>query len=307
MADHSRQGPWQRRFDVRARRRGWVRAHGAIFEPWEASFTLVQWDQPRAGVTHASNDPVTVEPYSLRRIARDGIALAEFVARRFGGRKIVLLGISGGTMMGLMMIKERPDLFAAYVGCGQIVDWALQDALSYAMLLEDARATGNVVMLEELERIGAPPYFDTATDAIKSKYAGALTSLERESMGAVEPAVLAAMLKPPVGVRYIPAGLELPGTLETAMAAYDLLRSEIVTFDVWKLGLAFEVPMIFLQGELDALAVTLAVEAYAADLRAPSVAFVPLPGCGHMAYLARAEFLRVLREQLSAANGRVKA
>ena len=34
---------------------------------------------------------------------------------------MILLAHSWGTVLGIQMVKRRPDLFAAYVGTGQVV------------------------------------------------------------------------------------------------------------------------------------------------------------------------------------------
>src|SRR5690606_37517073 len=120
------------------------------------------------------------------------------------------------------------DLVSAYTGSGQIVDWARQDALSYELLLEEARRTGGT-MLADLTAIGPPPYPDTATDAIKSQYAGALTAAERAAFAALDPAEIAALNAVP-----------MEEARARAMFAYDALRPEIVRFDARKLGLEFD-------------------------------------------------------------------
>src|SRR5271166_3391924 len=67
-----------------------------FFAPWEKDFTIVQWDQPDAGAAGA---------LTLDRIERDGVAVMEFVARRLHMDKIVVLGFSGGSIIGLKMVK----------------------------------------------------------------------------------------------------------------------------------------------------------------------------------------------------------
>jgi pimeloyl-ACP methyl ester carboxylesterase len=81
----------------------------AFFEPWEAAFRVVHWDQP-------TDDSVTFES-----LAADGIAVAEAVRAELGVGTIVLLAASGGSIVGLKMVKARPALFSAYIGTGQIV------------------------------------------------------------------------------------------------------------------------------------------------------------------------------------------
>jgi hypothetical protein len=56
------------------------------------------------------------------------------------------------------MIQERPDLFLAYLGTGQVADEPQNYAVAYKALLNKAQATGNKRALDELNSIGPPPY-----------------------------------------------------------------------------------------------------------------------------------------------------
>lgn len=257
-----------------------------FFAPWEARFTLVQWDQPGAGATFERNGDAG-GPLTVERLVRDGIAVVEFVTAHLGKRKVAVLAFSGGTIIGLSMARRRPDLVSAYAASGQIVDWRRQDALSYELLLEQARRAGDAAAITELTAIGPPPYADTATDAIKSKYAGAMTAAEIEALGALDRAELAALRARPME--------ELRAR---ATAAYDALRPEIVAFDAYALGLEFGVPMFFFQGELDAFTVSAQVQAYSESVVAPHKRFVPVKGAGHAMFPMREELLRLLDEHV---------
>jgi pimeloyl-ACP methyl ester carboxylesterase len=261
-----------------------------FFAPWEREFTLVQWDQPGAGATQAKNGDVGTGPLSIDRLARNGLAVAEFVSRRMHTEKISVLGISGGSIVALTMAQRRPALFFAYVGTGQIVDWARQEALSYALVLARARASGDAAASAELESIGAPPYADVATDAIKAKYANALTPAEQTAVAALMDPANA----PTADARYVPTGLAAQDARAVALAAYSKMRNEIVAFDARRLGLDFAVPMFFFQGDHDVHTVTSEVEAYAGEVRAPQKAFALIEGGGHSAVFMRDEFLRLL-------------
>ena len=266
-----------------------------FFAAWERDFTLVQWDQPGAGYTFAQSG---AEPKSVAALAEDGVRVAELVCAWLGTAKLALFAFSGGTIVGLNMIRRRPDLFTAYVGSGQIVDWARQDAVSYALLLRRASALGNAAMLAELEMIGPPPYADSATDAVKSKYAGAPTPREAAAFAELMPFMGAALQGVPAGAPYFARGLEWPEPLARSFAAYTALRREIVTFDARRLGLEFALPMFFLQGEDDVFTVTAEVRAYAAELVAPHVDLLTIAGAGHGALLLRDDILALLKRHV---------
>ncbi|HYL92935.1 MAG TPA: alpha/beta hydrolase [Alphaproteobacteria bacterium] len=280
-------------------------AMAPFFALWEKDFTIAQWDQPGAGATFAKNGEAKTGPLSLGRIARDGLAVTEFVGQRlhFVGRglhedKVILLGLSGGSMVGLKMVKLQPKLFSAYVGSGQFVNWSRQDALGYAMALERARTANDAKALAELGQIGAPPYQDAATDAIKSKYVAGLTTAEQAVFASLDPSVMAAMKAPPADAHYIARELAAFDPRAQALAAYISMRAELTGFDARKLGLKFEVPMFFFQGEDDAYSVTREVEAYEAEIQAPTKMFVAIKGGGHSAFFLRDEFLRLLARQV---------
>jgi proline iminopeptidase len=272
-----------------------------LFAPWENDFTLVQWDQPGAGATHGKHGDAGTGPLTLDRIARDGIAVTEFVRSHLHADKIIVLGISGGSIIALKMVKQRPDMFSAYLGTGQIVDWARQAALGYAMVLDQARAAGDQNAIAELEQIGPPPYKDAATDAIKSKYTGTFTPAEQ---AAFSPAVMAAVKSPPAGARYIAQGVAPQDVRAVAMATYEKLRGEITSFDARRLSLKFDLPMFFFQGERDAYTVTSDVQAYVSEIQAPKKMLVLIPGGGHSAVFMRDEFLALLNSHLRPAVAR---
>ncbi|MGH7484231.1 MAG: alpha/beta fold hydrolase, partial [bacterium] len=95
----------------------------AKYRPWEKSFTVVQWDQRGAGHTFGRNGEKTPD-VNLERITRDGIEVAEYLCRTLGKKKIIVLGHSWGSLVAIQMVQRRPELFAAYVGTGQVASWA---------------------------------------------------------------------------------------------------------------------------------------------------------------------------------------
>jgi pimeloyl-ACP methyl ester carboxylesterase len=265
-----------------------------FFADWERAFTLVHWDPPGAGATFGKNGDAGTGPLSFERLVRDGVRVAELACAELGARKIALVCVSGGTIVGLQMVQRKPELFSAYVGTGQIVDWRIQDLLSYALLLKRAAERDDAAMLAELTQIGPPPYPDTATDARKSKYAGAPTPGELVAFADLMPLVAAAMQGVPVGAHYLAPGVQWPEPMMRSMAAYTELRDELVTFDARRLPLRFAVPVFFFQGTDDSLTVTEEVQRYASEIEAPHVELVPVEGGGHSAVLLRREFLALL-------------
>jgi pimeloyl-ACP methyl ester carboxylesterase len=93
----------------------------SIYAPYERDFVLVQWDERGAGQTFAKNGAAGV---TLERLTADGIDLAQQLRRRFSKQKLILFGHSWGSLIATGMAQQRPDLFDAYVGTGQVTGWA---------------------------------------------------------------------------------------------------------------------------------------------------------------------------------------
>ena len=95
----------------------------AYFEAlgYEKTFTLIHWDQPGAGRTFEAAGRKIPPDTTEASIAADGLVIAEAMRARLGKRKLVLVGGSWGSAIGLRMALARPDLFHAYVGTAQAV------------------------------------------------------------------------------------------------------------------------------------------------------------------------------------------
>jgi pimeloyl-ACP methyl ester carboxylesterase len=129
----------------------------AFQRPWEDFFTVVQWDQRGAGRSYRLNDPKALAP-TLKpdRYRDDTIELIELLRKKYGQRKVFLLGHSWGSTVGLSVAIKRPDLLYAYIGMGQIVDFRENERQGYAAALAAARADHNDKAVKDLE--GIAPY-----------------------------------------------------------------------------------------------------------------------------------------------------
>ena len=268
-----------------------------LFADWERDFTIVHWDQPASGGTFLKNQGGDIGPLTIERYVRDGLTVAEWARERLGKDKIVLLGSSWGSLIGLEMIRQRPELFAAYVGTSQPV--GTQGALvGYRMALEAARTRGDQSAIAELERIGPPPYERFEDFMVRQQYSNppGLPPTPEEAEAAA--AMIQVMMQPDPTARYNAPLVPPPGYDGGLMAAQQATWRETWAWEAAPLGTRFEVPMLIVQGEIDINTPTQVAREWFDTIDAPSKAFEVVPGAGHGVILFHAPVLELLREHV---------
>jgi pimeloyl-ACP methyl ester carboxylesterase len=125
----------------------------------EDHFVVVTWDQRGTGKSYATSiDPV--ERLTFEQAVRDTIEVAEHLRDRFGRERIYLAANSWGTIPSVLAVQQRPELFHAYIGSGQMVDNRQTDRMFYEDALAWADGTGNRGLAERMRAVGLPPYED---------------------------------------------------------------------------------------------------------------------------------------------------
>lgn len=154
-----------------------------VFRSWEKYFTLVQWDQRGAGRTLRKNGAEIAPTITLARMVEDGIELSDYLRKHLGKAKIIIVGHSFGSILGLQMARAKPDLFYAYVGTAQVADSSKNYLVAYEELLKKARATDNQQATDELARVGAPPYKSGEGYAVQRKWSNAFEGADQFLLG----------------------------------------------------------------------------------------------------------------------------
>ncbi|MGB7284514.1 MAG: alpha/beta hydrolase [Candidatus Acidiferrum sp.] len=127
-------------------------------DPWEKYFTIVQWDQRGAGKTYTSNSAALVRPtMHLDRMNADTLEVVDYLRHRFGRDKIFVLGHSWGSILGLQLAHDHPELLYAYIGVGQATDAYQNEAVLYKETLDEARRTQNKDAIQQLTSIAPYP------------------------------------------------------------------------------------------------------------------------------------------------------
>lgn len=131
---------------------------------WEDFFTVVQWDQRGAGKSYRLEDPAAIAPtMTPERYRDDAIELIDLLRARYGKDKVVVLGHSWGTVVGLSVAAARPDLLHAYIGLGQIINSRENERAGMAWTLERAREASDAEAVAAIEALRPYPDGDRFT------------------------------------------------------------------------------------------------------------------------------------------------
>lgn len=126
-----------------------------FFADLARDFVVVGWDQRGTGKSYPALDQSSL---TLDRAVADTIELTDYLRDRFDERKIYLLGESWGTILGVLAAQQRPDLYHAFIGSGQMVSVRETDRRLYHDLIAYAVQTGDAALADQLRSYGEPPY-----------------------------------------------------------------------------------------------------------------------------------------------------
>lgn len=255
------------------------------FRSWLKVFTVVQWDQRGAGRTLGRNGASSASTITIARVTQDGIELAEFLRKTLRKDKIIVVGHSWGSILGVFMVKTRPDLFYAFVGTGQVADPARNYAVAYKELLKKGEALGEELAIGELREVGPPPYSDGRGYAVQRKWSNLFEGAD---------AFIASMFG---------LALEAPGyslkDVNDWIDGQGLSSQHLVpqtnALDPMALGGDFAIPVFVVQGAEDFTTPTSLARDFVNSIHAPQKAFIAIEGGGHFAVFMKSDlFLKEL-------------
>jgi len=240
----------------------------------EKDFVVVEWDQRGAGKSAPA-----IEPRSAMNVAQfvaDTHDLTELLLRRFHQRKLILVGSSWGSVIGIMAVQKYPDLYAAFVSTGQIANIPQGMNVGYRFLLDEARKRNNSDALNELTRIGPPPYSGADGNAKREVYGKWLQSFgalwhSSEKFDRVGWMISSVEYAWPEKLRYTSA----------AARSFDLLYPQLTGIDLNSAVPKVDVPVYFAVGRYDHMAPFEVSQQYFSALIAPKKEWIWFENSAH--------------------------
>lgn len=229
----------------------------------EEHFIVVNWDQPGTGKSY---NAVAFDELAPERYVSDAHELTQYLQDRFHQEKIYVLGESWGSILGVWLVQQYPDLFHAFISTGQMVDPVENDIMMYDFAIKLLTEQGRLDDVDRLRQNGPPPYdgdeligkFNAINEVINgymhahAQGEGVNHNLLFDSLGAAEYGLLDK-------VNWV------RGLIDTMTTVYP----QLYDVDFRTQATRLEIPTYFIVGRWDRNAMTPLAEAYFNILEAP--------------------------------------
>jgi pimeloyl-ACP methyl ester carboxylesterase len=224
----------------------------------ENVFTVVYWEQRGSGRSFARSVPRS--SMTAEQFVADLDELVEAVRGRVGSGKVVILGHSWGSVLGVLYCHRFPEKVAAYVGVAQIGDWPAAEASSYEFALSLAQRLGNRRAVAKLRAIGPPPYDARSVFAERAL----LQRLEGQPTGKTLWTMARILGATEVSI------VDLPDLVRGFRFSLDAMWVEVSALNLLERVPALQIPVFFFLGRKDHWVPPETSVAYYEALTAPS-------------------------------------
>lgn len=244
----------------------------------EKNFVVVNWDQPGSGKSYYAEKTqnITADTY-----IQDGHALTEYLKKRFSKEKIYLIGESWGSALGIFLVDKYPQSYHAFIGTGQMIDFAETERMDYAKAIEIAENNGDADLVKQLEANGEPPYYGMDVTWKSALYLNYLNEYMAKNPGVRNPGynTLRDIGSSEYGL------LDKINFFRGIINTFNDVYQQLYDIDLRKDYTRLEVPVYFFLGRHDVNAPTVLVEEYERVLDAPDKGIVWFEHSAHSPWI----------------------
>lgn len=270
----------------------------------EKDYTVVCWEQRGCGRTYYRNK--SENKRNIEQMLSDTNEIVDYLRRRFGQEKIIIMGQSWGTVLGINYIHRYPEKVAAYIGVGQVTNFLQGKIYAAESAVKKAMENGNNNDAEFLE-YGIKKL--TATDSIENLDVKLLEKMIITStkylrcngaMSGVKQ-MIAAITTPEMSWNDAKWFLFASKTQNIIASQRDLVDYMYFHFDVMDFSIEYDIPICFIQGGSDWITPTDMVADYYVDVSSKKKEIIIINNAGHTPFLDNAgRFCDAVRTFLAA-------
>jgi pimeloyl-ACP methyl ester carboxylesterase len=253
----------------------------SLFAPWEERYVVAQWDQRGSGRTFGKNGPSTPN-MTLDQLAQDAVEITQYVLGRLKAHKLILVGHSWGAMLGLSVIRLRPELFHAFVGTGQPVNGRENIERMRSSAIARAQAAGDVQAVAELKDFSEPDLADKTKLSTLIKWNARFPATDLDFL--IRRGATLGSPDKPTSTAAADFFASNPDPVDPTAQPVCLtkLLPFAYEFDAAAAGYDFPVPFFVIQGRDDTRTPPEAARAFVSQVHAPAKNFTTIEG-GHFA------------------------
>lgn len=236
----------------------------------EKEYTIVHYDQRGSGKSYHF-----FEDYSNLNsdvLVDDLLALSDHVLKKLGQEKLLLIGHSYGTYIGMKAADKAPDKFVAYIGIGQVGDQAKSEVDGLNYVIEQAKRADNVKDVKSLEALRASiegGESSTPRSFIR-KYGGAARLIDDNG-----DYYTGFFMNPEYNL------LDIIRYLKGVSVSQEVLLKEQSENPLPSLVRELDIPVYFMMGQYDYMTSLNTAKEYFDVLDAPSKALITFPNSAH--------------------------
>lgn len=258
----------------------------------EKDYTIVCWEQRGCGRTfyrNKDNGNLTIE-----QLLTDTDEVIDYLRERFGQEKIIIIGQSWGTVLGMNYINIHPEKVAAYIGVGQVTDFSQGKIYAAERAAQMAVANGNnedseflkrcieqlskTESIEKLDIKSLEKMIITSTKYLKCS--GEMSGMEQ---------IFSAITSPEMSWNDAKWFLFASDTQNIVASQNNLVNYMYFQFDVMDLSEKYDIPICFIQGDSDWITPTDMVADYYSYISAKKKEMVTIENAGHTPFLDNPE------------------
>ncbi len=263
------------------------------------NYTFVSWDQRGCGRTYFKNkvtDPDN-KTATFEQAIEDVNELVNYLCGRFNKEKVIIMGHSYGTILGVNYIHKHPEKVEKYIGIGQSVSIMDTQTKNYEDIIKKIADDNK------------------KTDKLKIVFNELKSNFSIENLTRFQRMYLTHFLSENKDIKQV-------NQLKLIINSPDLswrdcrwllgmsnrkkhfaLNSQLMTYtlssNIYDAGIIFSVPMFFISGEYDKHCNANLVKEYCAKITAPLKEIVIMKNHGHSPHIVEpAEFAKEVKRLL---------
>ena len=236
----------------------------------EKQFTIVHYDQRGSGKSYHFFEDYSNLTTDL--LVEDLLALTDYISERFNQEKVLLIGHSFGTYIGMRAVAEAPEKYYAYIGIGQVANTVQSELDSLEFTMKQAKLDGNsddVERLMLLQRLIEQGEVQTPRKLVR-KYGGAarLINDNRDYL-------IGFLLNSEYN------GLDAIRYLSGIFVTQETLLNEEAQHNIPDIVNKVDLPVYFVMGKFDYMTSVNAAKIYYDSLEAPVKEFIIFEESAH--------------------------